>query len=462
MGLGLLQNSHHSTTTYKKVIMSNLTMADLNVRQLVWSDIRETIQTTNPTLYDIIEAISPSDDYTFIQCNYQYGDRILDNGTVCLPTHSGETLRLDSQEIPTSLKKQLSYSVTPLIIQFSGVSEVFFDSTIRTIPLNIFNPGDLFGLPEALVPLTTCPVFPPWSVTAGARSVFMLPKISDTNRHNRLKAEFNVSTLPPKNLVDQWQTFKEIARNSGQKKTWRSRVLLFTGKWLEDRNDDIHWLLFQKHLFKSAWIESRHWRSQPETNALWEQFAQSIGRRNLKPSTYLIDTIKHLFTLSFCALAAFRPISHNDISLPAQLIEQAYLNVYDINSAPTIMHPFRLGERESKLPIYYSMAHPTLLQGTTFISQRMSIINELRECKRLMEMLEQALSDRPEKVYNTVRNVRYTYFHGEEDPFGEITNSTIIANEDEMIKQSLEYRFQGKPFANHAKFLKGCIRIHKP
>lgn len=43
---------------------------------------------------------------------------------------------------------------------------------------------------------------PVWSVSAGGRSVFMLPEISDIDGHNRIEKEFEIDIDTPKKWFD--------------------------------------------------------------------------------------------------------------------------------------------------------------------------------------------------------------------------------------------------------------------
>ena len=168
-----------------------------SIKEGSWSDFRNEVKHVDLELFNIIEQISPDKSYKLFEVTYRYGEKITDLGTICLPDKQGCSIRLDDPSLPNAYRDQLGYCPTPLILQLTRGSEVFLDTGERTIPINIFTPGDLYGLFEALMPLTSCPIVPCWSVTAGARSVFLGAKVTDALAHKRLRAEYEVSPEPP-------------------------------------------------------------------------------------------------------------------------------------------------------------------------------------------------------------------------------------------------------------------------
>ena len=49
-----------------------------------------------------------------------------------------------------------------------------------------------------------------YTVTSGARSLYMIPRISKASAHKKLRREFGISSPPPKHLIDHWHIFKVI------------------------------------------------------------------------------------------------------------------------------------------------------------------------------------------------------------------------------------------------------------
>lgn len=429
-----------------------------------WKDFRADVKKVNPELFDLIEKIDPSDKYRLIRAKYRYGEMITDGGTVCVPDKYGNLVRLDDPDVSPDLKQKLGYCPTPLTLQLNNASEVFVDIDERTAPLNVFSAGDLYGLYEILVPFTHCPVIPCWSITSGGRSVFLASRACDVLNHKKLRAEFfKVPSEPPKRLKDHWEIFKAISDSDTTEPPWTCEILFFTDRWFTEKNDDIHWLHFQIYLYKAAWLQSRSNRVQVEYTIMWESFARAICARNLKPNSYLVDTVKHLMLLTTANTPAFKAINNSDETvLPAKIIEQAYTEVYSLSDyAPIIMYPSLLGAHDDDSPIYYSMAYPTLISGTPCIRKALNILSEMRDIRKMMLMLQRVLESYEERIYESIKNVQFEYFHSDPDRFGEIKRSQDIADTDPIISALLKTRFKGKKFPSYGPFFRGCVRISK-
>ena len=132
----------------------------------------------------------------------------------------------------------------------SSSNEVFVETKRRVVPLNYFLPGNLFGVFEVMNQLTNNFSEPMWSVTAGARSVFLLPRINDAIGHNKIRKEFNSVLKPPQILSDQFEIFKEIALKTTDS-DWYNEILIFTGDWFT--NENAQSVKFYKYLLDLCW-----------------------------------------------------------------------------------------------------------------------------------------------------------------------------------------------------------------
>jgi len=427
------------------------------LREGTWTDFRESVKKVNPELFRIIEQISPDKNYKLIEAEYLYGEKITDMGTICVTDKEGKLARLDAPSVPNSLKEQLSYCPTPLILQLTNSSEVFVDTGERIVPLNIFTPGDLYGLFEAITPLTGCSISPCWSVTSGGRLVFLGAKITDAIAHKRLRTEFGVPITPPQKLSDQWHILKIIG-NKATTPPWTSKILLFTKDWLEKREDDIGWLRFHNYLLIASWVQSKYMRSKSELSIMWEAFASAIRAINLKPSHYLLDTLMHFIFLADGAAPGFKAADDSQLVLPSRAVEYAYENIYCLKDyASVILHPHRLGMGGDNAAVYYSLTYPTMLEGTPIIKNPSSIISELREIKVLLTTYEKILESHGVHSHR-LKNKRLDYFHTEEDKLGEILPTKNITSSDPSLAKCME-RFKGKIFPFQGPFFRGCIRV---
>jgi|GEM_PF-455519 len=432
-----------------------------SIQEGTWLDFREAVKKVNPELFSIIEQISPGKKYKLFEVTYRYGEKITDLATLCLPNKHGEPVRLDNPDLPNVYRDQLSYGPTPLILQLTNGSEVFVDTGERIIPLNIFTPGDLYGLFEAIVPLTDCPVAPCWSVTAGARSVFLGAKVTDNLGHKRIRAEYNINSEPPKKLEDQWDIIKTIGNASRKDSPWTCKILVFTKDWLNQQPDDKAWLAFHNHLLVKSWVQSKYMRSKSELSIMWETFASTVRNKNLKPNPYVLDSIMHNIFLANGAIPGFIPANSDELLLPSLSIEKAYEHIYMLKEyAPIVMHPWRLGMMKKHFTIYYSLSYPTMLEGTPAIRHAPSIISEIRDIKTLMQTFEQILKKHSTLTYEIIKGIQFDYFHTEEDRFGQIENSKYLADQDPYIMTCLK-RFKDKIFPYQGPFFRGCIRVSK-
>jgi hypothetical protein len=432
------------------------------VREGSWKDFRDSVKEVNQGFYEVIEQINPSDKYGLIEVTCPYGEKITDLGTICLPDKDGVFRRLDDPRLPNKYRELLGYCPTPLTLQLTNGAEVFVDTTERIIPLNIFAPGDLYGLFEALMPLTGCPISPCWSVTAGARSVFLGAKVTDAIGHKRLKEKYGVKVQPPNKLHKQWEIIKTIASRSDRETPWTCKILLFSKEWFEEKNNDNGWLRFQNFLLKESWIQSKYMRSKSELSIMWEAFALAVRDAGLKPGSYLLDTLMHEIFLANGAIPGFVVADDSELLLPSLSIENAYENDYQLKEyASIVMHAWRFGQMGNYHPLHYSLAYPTMLEGTpTTRHLTSSIISELRDLKELMKTLQHVWAERHILAYDLLKDVTIEYYHSEEDKFQQIKNSSLLLKDNPELEKNM-LRFKDKIFPHQGPFFRGCLRISK-
>ena len=138
--------------------------------------------------------------------------------------------------------------------------------------------------------LENTPTFHPiriFDITAGARSLFMIPNISDLALHKNLKRDFNIRQSPPKKLLNQWEIFKSIAQHPEINCNWHTEILFFSDKWLKKIKEDKEWQSLFLILLQDVWNSCTY-----ERNAVFYDFSISFAQanRNLKPNPYLRDT----------------------------------------------------------------------------------------------------------------------------------------------------------------------------
>ena len=422
-----------------------------------WSVAKEAVKKTNVELYNVINELSPADDLTLFRIKYPFGANILDKGTLCLPDNQGNAIRCHDHSLKNKLQDKISLDKIPLIFSLNKYCEVFMDMNGRPVPLNMIGPGEFLGLFENLKPQLN-EIMIPVCVTSGARTTFMLPKISDTNAHKRLHRKYAAPAIAPFELQDQWHTFKKIAASESVDERWTTDIIIFTDKWLELLSKDKTWALFQNYLYKLGWKQTQHLRDNASLSSVWSILTQVISDTRLKVSPYHIDTIRHLTTISVGGLPAFKPADQNEAYLPSRAIQDAYLDTYGLKDhLPIIMHPHMLRGHLRSLS-YYSLLLPTLLEGSYLTKGSNSFITELNEIRLIMNTFMQKIKNLEHIIPEKIRNTCYEYFHSQASHHDGLQSTIVIPEKDTEI-QELNAHFDNRTFPNLSPFARCCIRL---
>jgi hypothetical protein len=434
----------------------NIERSTFDMEELSWGDVRDEVYAVNPELAKICDQINPGKKHTLLKIRYPYGSKIVDKGQFNVPSIENGLISLKDSRVPLSIKKNLNYSPIPFSLVLDNNTEVFVETNERVIPLNFFEPGEVFGIFESVSFLTDTPSNPIWSVTAGARSVFMIPRITDKIGHKRIRKEFGITNEVPTDLSGQWKIFKSIHDGLDHTKQWHNTILVFTDNWFQKHDEDISWLKFHKYLFKLCWSQLQLFRDATEFSLLWSSFGDEINNRNLKPRPYLVDTLKHLVSIANGSGVAFRP-AIDETALPVSLIQNAYVDFYNLKEyMPTLMQPCKLQGDDTNA--YYSLAFPTVLESSPYTRNAPSIIEDERDIKRLMDTLIRTIKH-GKAIIDPIKHVSYEFFHTDVDPYGEILESKEILAEDSRFSYTSSSRLKDRTFCATSPFFRGCIRI---
>ncbi|MDN3030774.1 MAG: hypothetical protein QMO91_05545 [Candidatus Tisiphia sp.] len=432
----------------------------LNIEQVKWREVRDVVHRCNPTLAEKCDNINKDAEYPLFKMYYPYGAFIVDKGEFYLPTLDGKTISIEDKCIPPILKTNLGYSQIPLSLIIDKASEVFVEAQNRVISLNFLNIGEMFGLFELMnlfglgsqhSSLNT----PIWNISAGARSTFMIPSISDMISHTRIKKKFGKDIHVPCNITDHWQTFVDIHKYNCNTKSWYNTVLVFSSGWFLDKNNHAYIELY-KYLVSKCWQQFQLLEDFTEFSLLWSFFIHAISKRNLKPRPYLIDTIKHLILIAKDLGIAFKP-TMNDTALPMSLIQQVYKDDYRLKDyIPTIMQPTKL-TKESR--VYYSLSYPNLRDSSPYLKNPPRIIEDQREIKKLLDILINIIHQIDTLNTNSLKNINFELFHSNNDPFGQILPSRTIPETDSRFLESASNEDK-RLFCSSSSFFNGCIAIY--
>lgn len=424
-------------------------MSDLPyVTELSWKEARPMlVKQADPEMITIIDEINPSSDMSFILARYTFGD-ILKDGTLYIPTKDGNVYPIEHHKIEKKLRDKLNYRFVPMGLILNKSVEVYFESEDRIMPSKLYSSGDIFGLWQLLDPEPEAHIKKLWNLSSGARSIFMLPMISDATLHAKLKRDLKIHSYAPKKLSMHRDVFSDIAKNMTEEKrsVWTCDVLYFTKKWFDLDLNNFSELKQYKYWLLEAWRQSLNCRNQMNYSIVREAFSKKVSKRNIKPKPYILNTINHLMSIKDGIFPGFVPAQEDEIGGPIGLIQKAYIEHYGLkNYFPTILHPSHLSLNASKAPVYYSLTFPTLLDFSPASGGSSYLMNDMRELKLLMKMLEEFIG---------YENVEYDFFHSEHDRFNEIESSHIIAKEDDRFLDN-----KSCVFAYNGPFLRGCIRI---
>jgi len=423
-----------------------------------WGDVRGEVK--NVELVRIIDDLDPSKRFKLLRLEYPYGATIVHAGKLQIPLGDGNYAPLEDARIPAHVREMLAYSTIPLGLLLDKDSEVFVTINQRIAPLNVLRTGQLFGLFETLSTISKSPeALPVWSVFAGARSAFMVPKITDTVSHRRLRSEFGLSMDPPKNPLDHYNIFAAINQCQPLERRWYSRILLFSNDWFQNHCQDLAWLSFQNYLFKLGWAQTKFNFDDTSRQMLWEALASAIAARRLKPRPYLIDTVKHLISISMGAVPGFQIADERETLLPTQCIEEAYLDIYDLDYLPILIYPRILRDDYRRTHAYYFMTLPTLIEGCPTQRGTPSFIMDLRDIKNIIETPGSSIKIQNRfHLFDIMNHAHYTYFHPELDQLGEIRPTSEITQDDEQLSHYIQ-KYKNKSFPLNTPLMCGCIKI---
>jgi hypothetical protein len=435
-----------------------------NIECLTWETAQGYVQATNPELYEILNAWKPGPEYKLYRVVYRYGDHILNDGVFQLPARDGKLYPLTHPEVSPQLVEDLGYRLLPLGLLTKNDSEVFLQTQDRLISLALFYPGKLIGLWECLDPEMS--FFPKrvWYICAGSRSVFMVPKISETGSHNRLCKMVGVRRDPPKTIMDHQPIFVDIARCL--QSDWRHEIIYFSKEWFKEQEDNPHWLRFHHSLLKEGWLQSSFNRNKLTFDRVWDLFTMHLGEDSAKASSYLIDTLKQLIGIASKAYPGFRSPGTNESAAPIGLIQNAYIEHYQLKHYfPTMMCPAYFDLNTDTQPIYYSLQMPTCLGSHPKTKIKISYMDELRIIKSLVNRFVELADSGTLKIEGTlievmISHIRIDYFHSDQDLYGDILTTDLLPNRDKGLL-TFNKDYSDREFATSGTFLRGLIRIMK-
>lgn len=439
----------------------------LKVKKVFWKDYSEKFKEVNPEFYASVEAlhIEKNQDYYFYILKYHYGMNILSNGMLQLPTSAFKTVPLSDNVVPELLKKDLGYRSVPFGMILENGSEAYTEMDSRVISLSFFPAGSYLGLwevfdsKESYFPKTV------WDMSAGARNVFMLANIGESEAHEAIKKKFAVNKPAPKQTSDHWTVFREIAKHPEFSEKWTCTIAVFPEIWIAE-NKTIELQTFHYFLLQKAWRFSEYWRNLTTRDVVWELFVNYLTLKKLKPNPLFLDNLKHMLSISLGVTPAFIPQRTSNEAGPMKGFCSVYKDVYKLRYAPVVIVPHHYNDAQYDGPVYYIPRNPLFILSFPKYKNVISKLADLRALKELVDMFIEASLSEDLKLQGTpwqkiLDNVAFDYFHDKKDAYGEIKTTQKMFKDDKRFYGQLSK--DEKNLIPKTNFLtrSGCVRISK-
>ena len=422
-----------------------------------WADFRKDFISVNPEITSIIDRIDPGKNYRLYKISYPYGSQIVKSGKFYLPDNSGELVSIEDPSISEQTKKDLSYNARsiPIGMMLKNTIEVYINHQERSIPLigqrnytgklfglsTTFNKRNMFNIPMAL-----------WNVTAGGRSIFMLPKISNLIGHNKIQKNYSIQTDAPRSLSDHWHLFRDLYNCSDLNMDWEVEIIFFSDDWFRQVNDK-NWMLFFNYYYRNLISLTDYFRK----SQTWEAMLSLLRvDKNMLHNPYVSQKAKYILGVATGELPAFAPATDNSFG-PISDIQKIYTDLYDLkDNAPIILQPTFFDCSEN-LPVYYSLNHPITLFPSGKQSEY-SVISTLNDTAHLLKRYLKHISEQQCELHlaqfdRLINHIELDFYHSANNSY------SYIKNVKDITKSDNRWHMGDKNIASHAPFLQGCIQI---
>lgn len=418
-------------------------MSKACIEKTDWPSIRDRMMASNPDLAQIIDDYQPTTEHELYIVRYPYGSDILKSGNFYIPTEAGDSVLLSKVDIDSVIRDQLSYSHIPIGMVLNRSMEVYFESKHRVMPARLYTRGTTFGLWELFDSDDMSFDRNIWWLSAGARSIFLLPKVSDEIAHNRLRRDFGIADYTPKTLLDQHHVFRDLLQKT--QSNWCTEILLFGRKWAELDLNHVHSYRLFDYWRQIAWRQAAHCRAQIDYHIVWETFSNELSRRNWKPRPYITNIIKHLIAMNEGVFPGFIP-AEGDESAPISEIQKIYTEHYLLKKYPPVLmapHHYQTGD----LPVYYSLGFPSLLEVAPRGRVSSSVMEDIKELKRLADLF----------IATVGCQIHLDFYHSENCTDGDVQPVANLLKRDRRFKKL----FEGYEVPQKSPFFKGCVAVSR-
>ncbi|MCL5260438.1 MAG: hypothetical protein M1561_01970 [Gammaproteobacteria bacterium] len=430
-----------------------------NIKKIPWSEARKQLQVVNPELAEIIDRLGVSDKkYPLYEASYPYGCQSVRKGKLYLPNNEGKLVSLLDGSLSSSLAQDLSYNLgtNPVCVILTNAIEVYITTERHTIPAALVPAGSVFSTWVILDGQNNHQPAFLWNISAGARSIFSLPKLSVYKKLEKLKEYFDLDIDAPTHLLNHGELFQAIASSPKFNSEWRVKILYFSGKWFENLHDKA-WAEFGNYFFRASWKSSGFRRCE----FVWKCAYSLIQRySHLKPDPLLVDIVEHLLAMAIGVYPGFAPAIDNFVA-PVSEFQGILTDIYKLEKyAPIIMQPTYFTPSNNR-PIYYSLGYSTAFnfspKARQLATKRSDLVNIIHiQNKYLNVLAEDKLNTKNTPIGNIPDLIQYDYFHNNPYLSAGIRDSKEIPLEDPTFMQCADANMH---FPANSPFCRGCIRI---
>lgn len=437
-----------------------------NLIPLSWEDVRDDFHRLNKELAEVIDDLNPPKSFRLYKAKYCFGSEYLKYGKLQLPGPGKTLIPLTSPDVPKQVFDDLSYNIgsNPVCFVIDKTFEVYMPHSYRPTPVPFMQagPGNLFstsGILQSVIQKHQAHYL--WNISAGARSIFMLPKISKSKNYRNLQRTYGHSIQAPNSILDHWELFKNLYVHDllGD---WQLQQIFFSKQWFE-KLDTPKFAKFKLYLQQDLYGRLSYWSTQQ----FWNNYFSMINNMTcIKPDSYVYDTVRHLFLISMGVLSGMAPAT-NENSAPILAIQQLFEQEYKLEKyIPIVMELTRFNPYEACNPVYYSLNYANAHELSARSNDHTSTIQELYEIKSLLSLYSRKIKETEINITGTVLSdipdiVAFDFFHNMPKNYKDINDSKEIFLNDQLMAKKLNQK-KPPPELEHpfsAPFVSGCIRI---
>ena len=341
----------------------------MKITKASWPSVKDNIANCSPELVNHLNIIFKKNRTlkTYI-AEYKYGDVIAQQGMLDLP----------------GSEQKFAFGLV-----LNGGLEVFIqndEDECKVTTLAMLQPGNLLFLHEDLEP-SSIPLDLQY-VTAGARSIFFLAQLGDSDRLFHFSKLNNTPMCMPASIFHQWELFKALA--SARNSDWRAKVILFSEDWLNQSGS-----AELKHYLTKQGVPTPDFQSHRQ-----EIDAAVAGVIQRKNEVHAGQILKNILSIAAGDLPGFS-FAEDETFAPVKLIREAFGKDYGLELTE-LMQP---GYIRAGVDCFYSFAFNSSVDqyARHHKKGRQSSLEVMRETQNLYSRLTEVGGWRRGDIYDLAK-----------------------------------------------------------